>query len=72
MPETRTWTRVSGVDQNGTYFVGIFNVRSEREAQDWLWLENWKWIRVRLTGLRYEALGPGDLACPFPARGMAA
>ena len=71
MPE-RTWTRVSGVDRAGTYFVGIYNVRSDREAREWLRNENRHWIRGRMTGLRYEALGPGDRACPFPARGMAA
>lgn len=72
MPETRTWTRVSGVDRDGTYFVGIYNVRSNIEAREWLRNEHQGWIRGRLTGLRFEALGPGDRACPIPLREMAA
>lgn len=63
MPD-RTWTRVSGVDRDGTYFVGIYNVRSDLEGCEWLRTEYAEWIKGRLTGLRYEALGSGDRACP--------
>ncbi|MFT8720599.1 hypothetical protein [Acetobacter sp.] len=71
MPD-RAWVRVSGVDRDGTYFVGIYNVRTNIEARAWLLFENVKFIRGRVTGLRYEALGRGDRACPFPVREMAA
>ncbi|MDT8871582.1 hypothetical protein RAA17_12120 [Komagataeibacter rhaeticus] len=40
MPD-RAWIRVSGVDRDGTYFVGIYNVRSNIEARAWLLLRTW-------------------------------